>query len=329
MKKLMVLSTVAAVACAASAWDGSVKLENRFGTCEIALRGAQVMSCAFKGDEYPLLFTPARGYDFDPRKIGGCPFIQGGVPLLWPWFGGSGAPSAPEGYNSWWSRKKREWGWEKRFDPPFHAMARYSLFTADKPVETAAGTSVTLRLTRCPEVEEYFPYDYELAYTITLGDHSLTLDLVTKNTGDRAFPLRSGYHPYFDVANCFQTTMDGFDGCRYDSTRDLPYDHDHIWRGTTPEWPGCDIYRMEEPKSKVTVTDLVRRRAIVVETTGAKDVVTWVQDAKGAEGVNIMKCEAYRYVCVEPANYHPESEVTLEPGKSHRFCTKMSVKPLK
>ena len=299
-------------------------LRNAHGSCEVMLRGGHVISCAFAGDAHPLLFVPGKGYvvTSGPRD-----FIHGGVPLLWPWFGGSGAPKPPADYTSWWSRKKREWGWEKPFDPPFHATARYSLFAVKDVSDKDGETSVTLTLGPCAEVAEYTDGDFELDYRVTLGAHKLGLRLTTTNRGDAPFKLREGYHPYFCVSDCFGVALDGCDGCAYESTRDLPNDLEGVWRGKVPEWPGCDLFKFKEPKSVITLEDPAWKRNIVLTTTGARDVVTWCQDIKGAKrgGMNITADECRGYFCIEPANYYDESEVSVAKGESHVFETVITV----
>lgn len=321
MKKLMVaaLAALGIAGAARAGSEGSVVLENEYGRCEIALRGAYVVSCAFKGDEHPLVYVPRRGHDFDPRAIKGCPFVHGGIPLLWPWFGGTGAP------------KKPFWCLSSHWQPPFHGPARYSLFTADAPVTEKGGTSVTLHLRPCAETEKWFPHSFALDYKITLGDHSLTLSTTTRNAGDREFRFRSGYHPYFAVSESYATRMDGFEGRPYESTRDLPCDLDHIWHGKLPVWPGCDLFKFDGPHSKVTLEDPQWKRAIVLETFGGKDVVTWIQDAgdpKKWDIVNIDRDEFNRYVCIEPSNFYDRSEVKLAPGQAHTLTTAISVRDL-
>ena len=303
-------------------------LKDANGSCEVRLRGGHVISCAFAGDAHPLLFVPGKGYvvTSGPRD-----FIHGGIPLLWPWFGGSGAPKPPADYMSWWSRKKREWGWEKPFDPPFHATARYSLFEVKEVSASGPETSVTLLLRPCPEVAEYTSADFELEYRITLGAHKLGLRLTTKNVGKEVFRYREGYHPYFCVSNCFGIMLDGVDGCVYESSRDLPYDLKHVWHGKVPEWPGCDLFKFKEERSVITLEDPAWKRAIVLTTTGGRDVVTWCQDMKGkGDGttMNIYKDESYEYFCIEPANFYPESEIALGKGESHTFETVITVKEI-
>ena len=299
-------------------------LRDANGSCTVALRGAQVQSCSFAGDEHPLLYVPRMGYVGRPNDRS---FIHGGVPLLWPWFGGSGAPQ----FKSWWRRSLNALGGSFELEGPFHATARYSLFEVKEVSAAGPETSVTLLLRPCAEVAEYTSADFELEYRITLGAHKLGLRLTTKNVGEEVFRYREGYHPYFCVSNCFGVMLDGVDGCVYESSRDLPYDLKHVWHGKVPEWPGCDLFKFKEEKSVITLEDPAWKRAIVLTTTGGRDVVTWCQDMKGkGDGttMNIYKDESYEYFCIEPANFYPESEIALNKGESHTFETVITVKEI-
>ena len=293
------------------------------GSCEIMLRGAHVISCAFAGDEHPLLYVPRMGYVGRPNDRS---FIHGGVPLLWPWFGSSGAPEMPS-----WHRWMNKFGFSFELEAPFHATARYSLFSVKEVSAKGAETSITLLLKPCEEVAEYTDGDFELEYRITLGAHKLGLRLTTKNVGEDLFRYREGYHPYFCVSNCFGVMLDGVDGCVYESSRDLPYDLKHVWHGKVPEWPGCDLFKFKEEKSVITLEDPAWKRAIVLTTTGGRDVVTWCQDMKGkgdGSTMNIYKDESYNYFCIEPSNFYKESEIALRQGESHTFETVITVKEI-
>ena len=292
-----------------------VRLTDANGECSVKLRGAHVVSCSFAGEKHPLLYVPKTGYRAVP---GERDFIHGGIPLLWPWFGSSGEP--PDGKWRKWCRKL----WlPVRDEPPFHATGRYSLFSVKAVDVGKTATSVTLALGPCAEVSEYTPGDFALEYTITLGAKSLGLALKVTNLGEEVFRYREGYHPYFCVSDCYAVKLSGVDGCKYESSRDLPFDCDHIWRGEVPEWPGCDLFRFTEPKSVITLSDPAWKRDIVLKTSGAKDVVTWCQDVKGAAKgtMNILPEECRDYFCIEPSNFYPESEVALAKGESHVFET--------
>lgn len=290
------------------------------GSCEVMLRGALVTACSFAGDAHPLLYVPKQGYVAKPGPRG---FIHGGVPLLWPWFGSSGAPQL--GY---WRRWLNAVGFSLETAGPFHATARYSLFSV-KDVSTANGeTAITLLLRPCDEVAEYTDGDFELEYRITLGAHKLGLRLTTKNLGEETFRYREGYHPYFCVSDCYAVTLSGVDGFVYESDRFLPCDVTHVWKGKVPEWPGCDVFTCTEDKSVVTLEDPAWKREIVLSTTGGHDLITWCQDVEGASKgtMNILPEECRNYFCIEPSNYHPASEIALGKGESHTFETIITIR---
>lgn len=303
-----------------------VIISNAFGRCEVGLRGAHVLSCAFAGDEHPLLYVPDVGYRPLP---GPRDFIHGGVPLLWPWFGGSGAPAESIGH---FIRRTCLFGLggAKEKWSPFHATARYSRFEVESATATAAGTSVTLLLRQCPEVEEWTPGDFELRYRITLGDHRLRLGLTTTNVGSGTFRYREGYHPYFQVSATTNVYLTGAQGCPYESEQELDGGKgDRICRMKVREQPGCDLFKFRNRPNVVTLEDPVWKRDITLTTSGAGDVVTWGQDVEGADGrgMNILRHEAPKYFCIEPSNYYAESETALEPGQSHTFATEITVTP--
>ncbi|MCQ2389367.1 MAG: hypothetical protein MJ138_06610 [Kiritimatiellae bacterium] len=310
--------------------DPVATIKNASGECRVALRGAQVTACRFAGDEHPLLFAPKAG--FDSRPVGD-EFVHGGVPLLWPWFGSSGAPVPPK--PTWWERRKIAWGW---MDPPpreapFHATARRGLFAVAGEKDGADETTLALKLTPDDFSRKWFPHDFELRYEITLAPHALTLRLVTRNLNKdgRAFGYGVGYHPYLRTSNCFNTWLEGFDGATYESTRDLPCDAagGNVWRGKLPVWPGCDLFKMPGEGSAVALVDPAWSRRITIRTTGGSDVVTWIQNKSLEHVFNVDRSEINDYVCVEPANFYPDRWPTVPAGGEHAFQTVIAAEPLK
>ena len=196
------------------------------GFCSVKLRGAHATDCRFTSDEHPLLFVPKMGY---VPVSGPRDFIHGGVPLLWPWFGSSGAPQLGA-----WRRWLNKVGFSLETQGPFHATARLSLFSVKAVTATVDETAIELTLGPCAEVSAYTPGDFALSYRISLGAHRLGLRLTTTNLGDTTFRYREGYHPYFAVSDCYKLTLAGVDGCRYESDRDLPCDVTHVWQGACP-----------------------------------------------------------------------------------------------
>ncbi len=305
-------------------------IKNASGECRVALRGAQVTACHFAGDAHPLLFVPKAGYDNRPIDDN---FVHGGVPLLWPWFGSSGAPVPPK--PTWWQRRKIAWGW---MDPmpheaPFHATARQGLFTVAGEKDGPDATTLVLKLVPDALSRKWFPHDFELIYEITLAPHALALKLVTRNLNKdgKAFGYGVGYHPYLRTSSCFGVHLEGFDGAVYESSRDLPRDFDgtNVWRGDLPIWPGCDLFKMPGEGSAITLVDPAWARRITVRTTGGNDVVTWIQDKSVKDIINIDRSEINDYVCIEPANFYPERWPTVPAGGEHVFQSVITVEPAK
>ncbi len=307
--------------------DPVAEIRNAHGECTVALRGAQVTACRFAGDEHPLLFVPAAGFDSAPV---GDEFVHGGVPLLWPWFGSSGAPE-PE-RPSWWGRLLIGWGWRERpAAAPFHATARQALFTDGGVREGAAGTTLVLKLGPTELSRRWFPHEFELEYGITLGPRALALRLVThnRNADGRAFAYGVGYHPYLLTSDCYCTWMEGLDGAAYESTRDLPCDREGkgVWSGRLPVWPGCDLFKLPGA-NRVTLVDPGWRRRITLATDGGGDVVTWIQNKELTHVKNVALREIRDFVCIEPANFYPDRWPTVAAGGSHAFQTTIRVEPL-
>lgn len=65
-----------------------VALANQYGSAELSLFGAQVLSYRPTGN-FPVLFTPST-VEFGAEKAD-----HGGIPICWPWFGKNGSCGSP------------------------------------------------------------------------------------------------------------------------------------------------------------------------------------------------------------------------------------------
>ena len=124
--------------------EGLVKVlvRNKFASAEIHLQGAHVTH--FQPlDDRPLLWLSKNSL-FEK----GIP-IRGGVPICWPWFG---AHPTEASY-------------------PAHGFARTSVWSLDRVSALEDGsTIIELGLEASQDSRKYWPYDFVLSLSITVGE---------------------------------------------------------------------------------------------------------------------------------------------------------------
>ena len=262
-------------------------IASKYGTAEVALLGAAVLSYRPTGHS-PVLFRPAKT-DYNRSES-----FHGGIPVCWPQFG------------RMFSK-----------DLPGHGFARFMVFEVRGSKYTEDMTEITLGLKSSDETRKLWPHDFDLEYTVSVS-MKLNLRLVTRNTGKEPFSFSCGYHPYFLVGACPETSVRGLDGCRYVDARgaepvdgvqsgDLTMreDRDHVF-----DMPAA-------PRHEVVLVDNVLKRAIAVVSSGNRHTVVW-NPGDGKEPPDMVRGDWRRFVCVEPVGDWPGGR-TLASGESDEF----------
>lgn len=261
-----------------------VVLANKYGTAEIALLGANVLSYRPTGHS-PVLFRPAK------RDYNRGESIHGGLPVCWPQFG----RLAIEGMAA-------------------HGFARVMPFEVRGTEYTEDMTEITLGLKSSAETKALWPHDFDLEYKVSVS-MKLNLKLTTKNTGDGPFGFTAGFHPYFLVRDRDQTTVRGLDGCSYVDARDMS---DHVLAGDLSMNTEADhVFKLPPaPKHEFALLDAGLGRAVAMVSTGSGSAVVWNPGPQG-KIADFEDGDWRRFVCVEPVTAWPKAVSALAPGESH------------
>lgn len=261
-----------------------VVLANKYGTAEIALLGATVLSYRPTGHS-PVLYRPAKT-DYNRSES-----FHGGIPVCWPQFG-------------------------KMFskDLPGHGFARFMVFEVRGSKYTEDMTEITLGIKANEETRKLWPFDFDLEYTVSVS-MKLNLKLVTVNTGKVPFSFSCGFHPYFMTGSSRNVTVRGLDGCRYTDARAAEF-VTGTQKGDMPVNEEKDhVFDMpDRPKHELAIVDEVLKRAIAVVSAGNRHTVVW-NPGEGNEPPDQTPGDWRRYLCVEPVGDWPGGR-KLESGAS-------------
>jgi len=229
--------------------------------------------------------------------------MRGGIPICWPWFGD--APINPS--------------------HPSHGFVRNNNWQVTA-VETLnnADTKVTLDFFDSDKTREIWPYQFHLSLEITVSD-SLTLNLVTRNTGNKFFSITEALHTYFNVGDISQCHILGLEKTEY-----LDKAEEYV--------PVCQVGAITVNEAldhiflnkgdNLSINDPVLNRNIHITSSGNKNVVVWNPGPDGAEKMQDLKREDNkRFVCVEIANTASNS-VKIEPKTEYSMFTQYTVEKL-
>ena len=153
-----------ATGCALGAFAETITLTDGGSRCVIDTQGGWIRSCVLDGED--VLWQSPEEQDRS------APWVHGGLPIAWPWFGRQGEGDGHiHGY-----------AWKNAFE----VASR----TANEAVLTFDAGAV------------------RLTYAIRLG-RSLSLSLKTENRSAFAFPMSVAFHPYFRVGERDRVTVEG------------------------------------------------------------------------------------------------------------------------
>ena len=264
----------------------NVVIANKYGSAEIAMLGANVLSYKPTGHS-EVLFRPAK------RDYNRGESFHGGIPVCWPQFGNRFTKSLPQ-----------------------HGFARIMPFTVKGTEYSEDMTEVTLALKSNEETKKLWPHDFELEMKISVS-MKLNLKLTTKNTGSEPLEFSCGFHPYFLLRNRDDAVVRGLDGAVYQDVSVAVPDDPSTWEGDLAVTSAYDhVFTMKtEPKHEYAILDKTLHRALAMVSTGNDMTVVW-NCGEGNPLKDFAEDDWKKYVCVEPVSDWPGGR-TLAPGEKH------------
>lgn len=241
-------------------------------------RGGQLTSWIPAGGEDRLFLS-------DITEFGPGVAFRGGVPVIFPQFGGFGPL-------------------------PGHGFARglpWALTQAG--IEGGEGV-VAYCLTDDVYTRSLWNHAFEVTVTARFRGDRLTVTLGVTNTGGQPFTFTAALHTYFRVDELARTTIEGLGGLRYrDHTRNDVHD---IQREPVLSFSG-EVDRIYE--NAPAVLHIVEpRRRLRVEAKNFPDAVVWTpwESPRGIK--NLQPGGFRRFICLEAAVI--TAPVSLAPGAS-------------
>ena len=261
----------------------NVVIANKYGSAEIAMLGANVLSYKPTGHS-EVLFRPAK------RDYNRGESFHGGIPVCWPQFGNRFTKALPQ-----------------------HGFARIMPFTVKGTEYSEDMTEVTLALKSNEETKKLWPHDFELEMKISVS-MKLNLKLTTKNTGSEPLEFSCGFHPYFLLRNRDDAVLKGFAGTK---VLDVAEAKEAVFSDEIVVDRALDhVFTMKtEPKHEYAILDKALHRALAMVSTGNDMSVVW-NCGEGNPLKDFAEDDWKKYVCVEPVSDWPGGR-TLAPGEKH------------
>ena len=259
-------------------------------TAELYLQGAHLTRWQPTGHK-PVLFLSDRS-TFTPGKA-----IRGGVPLIFPWFGGRTATAE-----------------DPRTDGPSHGFARTANWTL--AFAALAGDDLHLTLTLAPnDTTRALGYDqFQLAYQLTLGAE-LRLQLAVANQSAAPLHFEEAFHTYFSVGDAQQISLIGLSDTDYlDKADDLKPKHQ---KDTLLKLTGETDRLYFNTDTTINLDDPILNRRITVGKANSMTTVIWNPWSELTAKLSDMAPNGWlTMTCIETANANANA-ITLAPGEHH------------
>ncbi len=270
-----------------------ITINNQQASATIALQGAHLMSWQ-PVDAEAVIWLSA------DAKLAPGKSIRGGMPICWPWFGAHAT--------------------EPAF--PAHGFAR----TADWDVIASASlpggtTEIIFELALANNALTQWPNPTSVRYRITVGK-TLSMELITHNTGPTAITISEALHTYFTVSDVRKISIDGLDGCHYldkvDEMKERQQSGAVTFAGEVDR-----IYIDSE--DDCIIHDPALSRQIRISKTGSRSTVVWNPWIEKSIQMGDMGEVGYlNMVCIESANA-ADNSITIPAGGEHRLTVNYSV----
>ncbi|AFY37961.1 Aldose 1-epimerase [[Leptolyngbya] sp. PCC 7376] len=263
-----------------------IEIKNNFATAAISIYAAHVISYQPVNTDEDLIYLSEDVI----YKIGTA--LRGGIPICWPWFG----PHPTDG------------------SKPSHGVARKTFWQVSSTETTTTGaTRVILKLTDSQESRALWDYRFELAIAVTVGE-TLNIELITRNTGDKAFDVTQALHTYFKIGNVDQVQVLGLDGCEYIDKVDGGEFKTQL--GEVAIAAEVDRVYNDLP-AELIIADPALNRKIHITSKNSTTAIVWNPWINKSKALGDFPNEGYKQmICVETANAAKEV-ITVQPQSQY------------
>ena len=265
-----------------------IEIQNEYAKATISLYAGQVLSFQPVNQAQDMMFLSTQGYYQEGKAT------KGGVPICWPWFGPD--PEA-KGRAS-------------------HGFVRNRMWKMREIASNQDGsTTVVMGLVDTPETRRIWNYAFDLAISITIGS-SLTIELITYNTGDQAFEISQALHTYFKIGDISQVQILNLEDTSYLDKVDGGKNKTQT--GAVTFNTECDRIYLDVP-SQLVIDDLALGRKITITAANSNTAIVWNPGAEiSAKMADLGDLDYQRFVCVETANAANEI-IEIAPGNDYNL----------
>lgn len=265
-----------------------VEIKNEYAKAIISLYAGQVLSFQPINQTQDMMFLSSKAYYTQGKAT------KGGVPVCWPWFG---PDPEDKGRASHGFVRNRMWDMRE--------------------IESCqdGSTVVVMGLVDTPETRSIWDFAFDMAIAITVGS-SLTIELTTRNTGDKPFEITQALHTYFKIGDISQVKVLNLEDTSYldkvDGGKNKTQTGEVIFNSE------CDRIYLDVP-SQLVIDDMAIVRKIKITAANSNTAIVWNPGAEiSANMADLGDLDYQKFVCVETANTANEI-IEIAPGNDYNM----------
>jgi glucose-6-phosphate 1-epimerase len=178
-----------------------------------------------------------------------------------------------------------------------------------------------LRFPETIQSKSRWQYAFTLELEILVGN-TLSLELITRNTGNKEFSITQAFHTYFRVGDIKQVKVLGLENTHYFDKLDAGAQKAQIGAVTVSE----EVDRIYTGvKNALIIDDTVLDRRIRISSTGCKTAVVWNPWRETSAKMADLEHDDYQhFLCAEAGNVATDF-VLIPPGSECSLLTNFQI----
>jgi len=190
------------------------------------------------------------------------------------------------------------WQWEEQHTTtPHEGSVRPGIV-----MDNEAGVSISLVLEPIEAISKLWPYNFKLAYVVTLAAHQLSTDLHVLNQSGQHIDFQALLHTYYAV-NAATTKVTPLTGLTYLNKVNGGVEETEQRQEVDVTSFTDSVYKdaVEKSAGKYKITD--GSVSFELHTRGFKDLVVWNPSQEAGSKIGDMESGGWdRFICVEPGS---------------------------
>ena len=174
-----------------------IQIDHPLVRATLLLQGAQLVEFSPQKNDFNNLLWLSKSVEYKQGKP-----LRGGIPICWPWFGN--LEKNPDNIQQQVKSEHR----------PAHGMVRDIPWHISSIKESCESVIVELNVQSNESTLNIWPFDFSLIARFTFSQ-TLTLELITENTGKECFAFSQALHTYFPTSDITQTYIHNADQAQY------------------------------------------------------------------------------------------------------------------